>query len=90
MEKNTSQNCFQCGSILIVVSSITERLEGSLFPQTTTRYRCTNTVCQEEKDRQAEKREQFRKEKAAADLLRVEKRQKEKMAKVKQFTDATT
>lgn len=51
-----TRNCFQCGSSLIFVSERTEKFEGSMFPQTTTIYRCSNLVCQAEKDRETAKR----------------------------------
>jgi hypothetical protein len=37
---------------------LTEKPEGSLFSQTTTRYRCSNDACQSEKDKQEAKRKQ--------------------------------
>ncbi len=65
-----SRKCSTCGSDLILVSTVTEQLEGSKFPQTTTVYRCSNEECQEEKDKQAVKRLQLRKEKEIADERR--------------------
>lgn len=82
--KKTTPTCFQCNSELIVISTVTEQLDGFLFPQITTTYRCTNTICQEEKDRQAVKREQFIREKAAADQERSDKRDEAKRARIKQ------
>jgi hypothetical protein len=41
-----------CGAPLILVGTTTDQIEGTLFPQTTSTYRCSNSVCQEEKDRQ--------------------------------------
>ncbi len=35
---------------------MTEQIVGSRFPQTTTKYRCTNEECQDKKDTDAAKR----------------------------------
>jgi hypothetical protein len=54
-QQNPNHTCFQCGSDLLLVSKITESLPGSLFPQTTSMFRCVNKECQDEKDKQAAK-----------------------------------
>jgi len=54
--KTNAPKCYQCGSSLILVKRVTEKTEGSHFPQTITIYRCSNVACQEEKDKQEEKR----------------------------------
>lgn len=60
----------QCGSVLILVSKITEQVEGSLFPQTTSIYRCSNDECQEKKDKETAKRAEAQKVKIEADKRR--------------------
>jgi hypothetical protein len=61
--KTNASKCYQCGSELILVKRTTEKTEGSHFPQTISIYRCSNTTCQEEKDRQEEKRIKLKEEK---------------------------
>lgn len=75
---NTTPKCFQCGSSLIVVSKITEKKEGSLFPQTAIIYRCSNKPCQEETDIQTAKRIKIRDDRKLEDDKRVEKKLQEK------------
>ena len=72
-----SPHCFQCGSPLILVSTITELQEGFRSPQTNKKYRCSNDSCQEEKDKQTEKRLQLKRDKEIA----AEKRAQEKRDK---------
>ncbi len=62
-KKPTSQMFSNVVLDLIQVSNVTEKLEGSRFPQTTTEYRCSNLECQNEKDKQTAKRIQLQKEK---------------------------
>ena len=73
MNTDSPRKCSTCGSELIQVSTVTEKLEGSKFPQTTTVYRCSNQECQEEKDKQAAKRLELRKEKEQSDERRAAK-----------------
>lgn len=84
-QATTTRTCFQCGSPLILVSEVTEQLEGVRFPQTTSIYRCSNKECQEEKDKEKAKRIKQREEKAIADKKRAEtiqeKRKQAKLAK---------
>jgi len=79
VKKSSSQKCYQCGSDLILVKKVTEKIEGSHFPQTTTIYRCSNKSCQDEKDKQEEKRLKLKEEKQVQD----EKRAKEKLSQKK-------
>ncbi|OGH06128.1 MAG: hypothetical protein A2W22_04450 [Candidatus Levybacteria bacterium RBG_16_35_11] len=72
--KTNSPKCYQCGSELILVKRVTEKTEGSHFPQTLTIYRCSNISCQEEKDRQEEKRIKLKEEKEAEKERRVKAR----------------
>ena len=58
---------------------IDQLLEGSLFPQTTSTYRCANETCQTEKEKQIEKRMSLIKEKEDALAVREEKKQQAKM-----------
>lgn len=75
--KNTP-NCFICGSPLIFVSERTELKEGSRFPQTSIKYRCSDEDCQAEKDRQTAKRLKVLKDKEINDQKRLEKKKLEK------------
>lgn len=68
--------------MLILVDEITQNQEGSRFPQTLSVYRCSNVVCQAEKDKQKEKRLKFAKEKALADQKRIEERNKRNLKKI--------
>lgn len=55
--KSQPRKCHECNSELIFVKSWKEKAsENSQFFQTVTIYRCSNQSCQEEKDRQEEKR----------------------------------
>jgi hypothetical protein len=63
---------------LIFVSEVTELKEGSRFPQTTIKYRCSNQECQDEKDKQTAKRLKVLKEKEINDQKRLEKKKLEK------------
>lgn len=85
--KKTTPICFQCGSKLILVSKITTQLEGSRFPQTTLKYRCSNKDCQDEIDRQTAKRIKIVKDKAENDQKRAEQKQIEKNEKSKLVID---
>lgn len=62
MNSLTPHNCAQCGSSLILVSTITEKLEGNLFPQTTTTFRCEDVICQDSLDKETRKRLEVKKE----------------------------
>ena len=62
--------CLQCGSKLILISKVTEQVDGSLFPQTTSIFRCSNNECQEKKDKEAAKRAEASNAKAVADQKR--------------------
>lgn len=68
--------CFQCGSILIQISKIESHPEGSLFPQTTSIFRCSNVECQAQKDKDEAKRMKLQEEKNEADKNRASQRQK--------------
>ncbi len=70
--------CFTCGSPLIFVSESTELKEGSRFPQTSIKYRCSNQACQDEKDKQTAKRLKVLKEKEVNDQKRLEKKKLDK------------
>ena len=82
MKKQTTPTCFHCGSPLILVSEVTELKEGSRFPQTTIKYRCSNQECQDEIDKQTAKRIKIVKDKEIADQKRLEKKMQEKRAKI--------
>lgn len=62
MNNKTKLYCTQCNSELILVSKVTESLENSRFPQTTSVYRCSNASCQSRMDKETDKRNQQRKE----------------------------
>jgi hypothetical protein len=82
LDKDTSTICFQCGSPLILVSEVTEQVSGSRFSQTTTIYRCSNKECQEEKDKQKEKRIKLQSDKVIADQKRADEKLSKKAAPV--------
>ena len=63
LQSTIHHKCAECGSRLILISKVTEKLSGSLFPQTTFKYRCTDIDCQERKDKELEKRLILHKEK---------------------------
>ncbi len=71
IKTQTKHTCFQCNSPLVLITQTTEKIEGGRFPQTTTTYRCTNEECQNEQDKQLEKRLKLKKDKEAADALRA-------------------
>lgn len=72
----SSHTCSQCGSPLVLVKQVTEEVAGSLFPQTTSTYHCTNKTCQDEKDKQAAQRIKQKEEKELADQQRAERKLK--------------
>ncbi len=74
MSHKNSTICFQCNSKLILVSRVTEHVSGSVFSQTTSIYRCSNKVCQEKKDKEADKRMQIQKDKNVIDKKRSDAR----------------
>ncbi len=80
LNKQNSQTCFRCNSPLLLTSTTTQKLEGSLFPQTTSTYRCANQVCQAEKEKQIEKRMSMIREKELALVMREEKKLQEKLS----------
>ncbi len=61
--KANAPKCYQCGSELVLIKRTTQKIEGSHFPQTVTIFRCSNKVCQEEKDQEEEKRLRLKEEK---------------------------
>ena len=80
MNQDITHTCSQCGSPLILVNKITEKIEGSRFPQTTFNYKCSNKVCQDERDKQTAKRIKLQEEKGVADQKRAEKKLEDKKA----------
>lgn len=72
MKKSPTRKCCHCGSKLILISKKTIQLEGSRFSQTVCEYRCSNIVCQDERDRETEKRIKLQKDKEMADKKRKE------------------
>lgn len=66
--------CAQCGSKLILIDTITEKIAGNLFPQTTSTFRCSDDECQDRRDKEMQKRLELKKEKEKADELRVNER----------------
>jgi hypothetical protein len=61
------------------VSKTTEKHENMLFPQTMTTFRCSNQECQDEKDKQTEKRLKLIRDKEASDKIRLEKKERLKL-----------
>jgi len=76
--KTKTPNCSTCGSPLVFISQETELLEGSRFPQTSIKYRCSNQPCQDEKDKQTAKRIKLIKDKAKNDKIRLDKKIQDK------------
>ncbi len=66
-----NKKCYQCNSKLVLVNRVTERVNGSIFAQTTSIYKCTNISCQEKKDKEANKRMQIQKDKELANQKRI-------------------
>lgn len=62
-------------------------MEGSRFPQTNIKYRCSNQPCQDEKDKQAAKRIKMLQEKAENDKIRFAKKELEKAERKKAKLD---
>ncbi|HKC14391.1 MAG TPA: hypothetical protein VKC89_00285 [Patescibacteria group bacterium] len=78
LQQISLHKCFQCGSDLILVSEKKETMEGSRFPQTTSIYRCPNTACQEEKDRETAKRIKLKNQRLADTKKRLKLKLKKK------------
>lgn len=76
--KTKAPTCFVCNSPLIFISQATELPEGSRFPQTTIKYRCSNQPCQDEKEKQTAKRMKMMRDKAKNDKERLEKKLQDK------------
>lgn len=70
--------CQECNSPLVLLTTETTTPEGSLFPQITSTYRCTNDACQDEKDKQEAKRLQQQLIRDQADQERAEAKQRDK------------
>ncbi|HEX8932332.1 MAG TPA: hypothetical protein VF810_04205 [Patescibacteria group bacterium] len=86
-QSKPTPNCFQCGSPLIFVSETTELKEGSRFPQTTIKYRCSNQACQDEIDKQTAKRVKMIKDKEKSDQKRLEKKMQEKAKLIEKMSE---
>jgi hypothetical protein len=84
-----THKCSVCGSELILMSRVTEQIEGSRFFQTNSIFRCSNDECQAEKDKQTEKRLKLRKDKELADKERLEKKVLQRES-LKKALDKTT
>lgn len=76
--KKSANICSRCGFELIFVSQETVRLEGMLYPQTNTIYRCSNTECQKKKEKESADRLKSRLDKEAIDKQRAEKIQEKR------------
>ena len=63
--------------------------EGSRFPQTTLKYRCSNQECQEEIDKQTAKRIKMVRDKAITDKKRAEEKLRKKKEKEKNLLKKT-
>ena len=77
-QNSTIQKCSQCGSPLILVDQVTEYIDGSRFPQTTSTYRCSNQECQDKREKETAKRVKLQKDKESADQVRMEKKIEDK------------
>jgi hypothetical protein len=80
-QPKVTPKCFHCGSPLILISEVTELREGSRFPQTTIKYRCSNQPCQDDIDKQTTKRLKLIKDKEKSDQKRLAEK---KLVKVRQ------
>ncbi len=83
MKNDETPKCFHCGSSLILVSQKTDKIEGSTFPHTTIKYRCSDKKCQEEIDRQIAKRQKIQEEKELIEKKRAEMKIKNRALKLK-------
>lgn len=63
---------------MILVSKVTEKLEGYRYPQTSTIYRCSNEACQAEKDKETAKRLKIKEDRELVDKKREEIKQQKK------------
>ncbi|MDO8498385.1 MAG: hypothetical protein Q7S44_01220 [bacterium] len=62
----TSPTCNQCGSKLILLETKVQKLEKSFSAMTTTIFRCSNKICQDEIDKRTAKRIELRNEQEIA------------------------
>jgi hypothetical protein len=81
IDTSSLPKCSLCHSPLILISEVTEQIEGSRFSQTRCVYRCSNQECQDERDKQTEKRLQQRDEKKHIDEARAKEKLEQKRLK---------
>jgi len=74
LQQTTIHRCFQCGAKLIFVSKKVDSVPGSLFPQTSSIYRCSDKECQKEKDMETAKRIKIKNERLAESKKRLDLR----------------
>lgn len=74
----TGPKCSQCGSSLILIDTVTEKIDGAFFPQAKSTYRCSNDSCQAEIDKETAKRVKMRDDKRIENEKRAEKKQQDK------------
>lgn len=86
---SSTNNCSRCGSPLIQISEVTEQLEGARFPQTTTLYRCSNQECQNEREKETEKRIKIQEKRVTAEQRQTETKLREEKVLQKITTEET-
>lgn len=70
--QKTTRKCHECGSSLLLVEKRTETVDGQYAPVTTSIYKCSDIICQEEIDRKRAVRLQLIKEQELARQKRLE------------------
>jgi len=78
VDKNYLPKCFQCKAELIFVSQERVQLEGSLYPQINTVYRCSNEECQKKKDKEKAERQKVKLNKVEMEKERIKKIQEKR------------
>lgn len=69
--QDDSPKCFHCGSDLILISEKSVKRDGSIFPQIVSTYKCSNVKCQDEIDKNMEKRNKMQKDKEEIEKNRI-------------------
>ncbi len=72
ISSSISTKCRQCGSELIKIDEVTEKIENYSSDVTTTRYKCSNDECQTLIDKNTKERVKNQKVQEEARLRRIE------------------
>lgn len=70
MDNTNQMRCGQCGSLLVLMDTITEHREGERTSITLHTYRCTNQSCQDRIDKETADRIKSRAEREKAKIQR--------------------